>query len=105
MLVILINYRVRAGTRFFGLELFTRSLSYFSKLNYLFYPNGIKVIPYNLYKLLTPLALAHMIMVDGSAKSYDLILCTNSYSIQDIILLMNVLLIHYRLECSIHFKR
>src|SRR5437660_5029420 len=34
-----------------------------------------------------------------------LLLCTNNYSIQDIVRLMNVLMIRYRLECTIHLKR
>jgi len=32
-------------------------------------------------------------------------ICTNCYSIQDVVRLMNVLMIRYRLECTIHLKR
>jgi hypothetical protein len=52
--------------------------------------------------VLTPIALAHLIMGDGAVQRHGLILYTNSYSIQDIVLLMNVLIIRYRLECTIH---
>jgi len=63
--------------------------------------------------MLTPVAIAHMIMGDGSVKLKPcgmrnggvLILCTNSYSLEDIVRLMNVLMIRYRLECTIHLKR
>jgi hypothetical protein len=41
-----------------------------------FYLNGVKIIPENIYDLLTPEALAHLIMGDGSAKSHGLILLT-----------------------------
>jgi hypothetical protein len=46
-----------------------------------------------------------MIMGDGSVKSHGLILCTNSYTARDVVRLMNVLMIRYRLECTIHLKR
>jgi hypothetical protein len=77
-----------------------------TELRSLFYPNGIKIIPEDIYNMLTPVALAHMIMGDGSVKSHGLNLCTNSYSIQDVILLMNVLIIRYKLDCNLRlYKR
>lgn len=44
-------------------------------------------------------------MGDGDARQHGLILCTNSYSVQDVVLLMNVLMIRYRLDCTIRLKR
>jgi hypothetical protein len=44
------------------------------ELHSLFYPNGVKIVPQNIYELLTPVALAHLIMGDGSVKSHGLIL-------------------------------
>jgi len=42
-------------------------------------------------------------MGDGSPiKSGGLVLCTDSYSIQDVVRLMNVLIIRYKLKCTIH---
>jgi len=76
-----------------------------TKLRELFYPNGIKIVPHNIFELLTPIALAHLIMGDGSVSRHGLIICTNSYSVQDVVRLMNVLMIRYRLECTIHLKR
>ena len=82
-------------------------------------------MPYNIYELLTPIALAHMIKGDGSVERQPcgvrsaecgvrsaecgvrsaecgvLIIYTNSYSIEDVVRLMNVLIIRYRLECKI----
>lgn len=71
---------IRAGNRFYGLEFSTRSMPCITELHSLFYPNGVKLVPQNIYELLTPVALAHMVMGDGSAKSHGLIICTNSYS-------------------------
>ena len=80
-------------------------MSCLTELHYLFYPNGVKIIPKNIFELLTPIALAHMIMGDGSVKSHGLDLCTDNYSIQDVIRLMNVLIIKYRLECNLRLKK
>jgi len=77
----------------------------FTELRSLFYPNGIKIVPQNIFELLTPIALAHLIMGDGSVQQYGLIICTNSYSVQDVVRLMNVLIIRYRLECKIRLQK
>jgi hypothetical protein len=42
-------------------------------------------------------------MGDGAAKSHGLTICVNSYSVQAIIRLMNVLIIRYRLELKFRF--
>jgi hypothetical protein len=61
--------------------------------------NKVKVIPEDIYNLLTPVALAHLIMGDGSVRSYGLVLCTDSFTIPEVVKLMNVLLIRYQLDC------
>lgn len=96
---------IRAGNRFYGLRFFTRSMPCLTELHSIFYPNGIKVIPQNIYNMLTPVALAHLIMGDGSVQRSGLTICTNSYAVQDIVRLMNVLVIRYRLECKIREVR
>jgi hypothetical protein len=94
---------IRAGNRNYALELVTRAMPCMSELHSIFYPNGVKIIPNNIYELLTPIALAHLIMGDGSAKSHGLIICTDSYTVQDVVRLMNVLMIRYRLELQFIF--
>lgn len=69
----------------------------------IFYVNGVKVIPINIYDLLTPVALAHIIMGNGSAQRHGLIICTDSYSITEIVRFINVLIIRYSLECTLRF--
>jgi len=54
-----LRIRMRFGILTTGLEFFTRSLPCFTELYFLFYVNGIKVIPAIIYELLTPIALAH----------------------------------------------
>lgn len=41
---------IRTGKRFYGLVFETRSLPFFTKLYSLFYVNGVKVIPDNIYE-------------------------------------------------------
>lgn len=97
---------IREGVTAYALVLFTRALPCITELHFLFYPqNNIKIIPENIYELLTPVALAHIIMGDGSARPYGLHLCTDCYSLPDVIRLMNVLIIRYGLDCSLHKKR
>ena len=59
---------IRSGKRYHGLQFFTRTMPCITELYFLFYPKGVKSIPQNIYALLTPIALAHLIMGDGVAK-------------------------------------
>lgn len=54
--------------------------------------------------MLTPVALAHWIYGDGQVASNGLRLCTDSYSIKDVVRLINVLIIKYRLVCTLHMQ-
>ena len=74
----------------------------FTELYDIFYVNGVKGIPNNIYELLTPVAFAHLILGDGGFKSKGIYLCTDSYTIQDVVRLMNVLIIRYGLKCTLH---
>jgi hypothetical protein len=98
---------VRSGVRYFGRPppFFTRALPCFTELHSLFYVDSIKVIPQNIYELLTPVAHCHWIMGDGVARPYGLQLCTDSNSLLDVVRLMNVLIIRYGLNCTLHTKR
>lgn len=88
----------------YSIEFFTRSLPCFTELHSIFYVNGVKVIPHNIYDLLTPIALAHWICGDGSAKPHGLVICTDSYDLPSVIRLMNVLIIRYRLDCTLRYN-
>jgi LAGLIDADG DNA endonuclease family/Cytochrome C oxidase subunit II, periplasmic domain len=95
----------RNNTIVYGLEFFTRSLPCFSQIHSLWYYQGTKVLPYDLFDYLTPIALANWIMGDGTRNRYGLILCTDSYSLKDIILLINILIIKYDLKCNLREPR
>jgi len=96
---------IRAGKRFFGLQILTRLMPCRTELHSLFYINGVKIIPDNIFELLTPVGLAHLIRGDGSVARQGLILCTDSCSLPDVVRLMNVLIIRYELVCTLHKKK
>lgn len=91
----------RKGKTFFGLAFQTRQLPCLTIIHNLFYIKNKKVIPSNIYDLLTPIALAHWIMGDGSGANRGLVLCTDCYTLKQTILLLNVLVIKYELDCSL----
>jgi hypothetical protein len=41
-------------------------------------------------------------MSDGVSNKYALTLCTDSFTIQEVVLLINILIIKYDLNCIIH---
>lgn len=53
---------VRKGNKYFALEICSRTLPCFNELHNHFYADKTKKIPYEIYELLTPIALAHWIM-------------------------------------------
>ena len=84
----------------------TYSLPCFNELYELFYVNGKKIIPANIADLITPLSLAYWICEDGAYHvGGGLKLCTNSYSIQDVTRLKDVLISRFGLICTIHKYR
>lgn len=81
----------------------TLSLPCFNKYKELFYNSkGIKIVPINLYDLLTIKGLAYWIMDDGYKAVNGFYLCTESYNLEDHQILISVLKNKFKLECSIH---
>lgn len=101
----IIRNRTNLNKQNVSLDFKTRLMPCLTELHTLFYPNGTKVIPYNIYELLTPIALAHLIMGDGSAQRHGLIICTDCYCLEDVVRLINVLIIRYRVECTIRVPK
>jgi len=63
--------RERFGKTNYIIELSTRALPCFTELYSIFYVNKVKIIPQNIYNLLTPVALAHMIMEMELLRNMD----------------------------------
>jgi hypothetical protein len=96
----------RYGKSYPASYFFTRAMPCITELHSLFYSKTqsgfVKIVPVNIYELLTPVALAHLIMGDGTFKNKGISICTDSYTIQDTVRLMNVLIIRYELKCTLH---
>lgn len=81
----MVSARAQARALYASYEIGTRALPCFLELYDNFYVNGVKVVPENIYELLTPVAFAHLIQGDGGFKSKGIYLCTDSYTIQDVV--------------------
>jgi hypothetical protein len=97
--------RMRGGSINYSLYMQTKSLPCFTELFNLFYKNGVKVIPENIYDLLTPVDLAHWIAGDGQVASNGLRLCTDSYRLHQTVKFIHVLMIKFRIQCTLHIKQ
>lgn len=89
------------GKIYYGYEFNTLTFRSFSWIHGIFYNNGRKVIPQNIYEFLTPLALAVWIMDDGGWTNYGIRIATNSFKLKEIELLQDVLKSKYNLETTI----
>jgi hypothetical protein len=97
---------------------YTRAYPFITELRNKFYRGevkGNKAIPLGIYELLSPPGVGgrenpHPLLPinyggDGSIREYGLEICTDCYSLADIIQLYNVLVIRYQLTCTIRLKR
>lgn len=96
-----LRIRINKGKTYYALEFKTIGLPCFTELLSLFYNNKVKIVPLEIFNLLDDIALAHWICCDGGTNKNGLYLCTDSFSLKDVILLLNVLNIKFELDCSI----
>lgn len=87
-----------------GLGFTTRTLPCITELYNIFYVNNKKIIPNNFYDLLTWEALAHIIMCDGTYSS-GITIQTQCFTVKEIVFFINILIVKYGLNCSIHKQR
>ena len=91
----------RTGKIYTRVQFATNSLSCFNELYHTFYPKGKKIVPWNIGELLTPLGLAYWICDEGSfnQKHKCIKIATNSYTLQEVDLLLGVLRSKFNLSC------
>ena len=89
------------GKIYYGYEFNTFTFRSFYWIHKMFYKNGKKVVPLNIYEYLTPLALAVWIMDDGGRANSGLRIASNSFTIKEVELLNDVLNSKYCQETSI----
>jgi hypothetical protein len=85
----------------YGLAFTTRSLPCITELYNMFYVEGKKVVPKNLFHLLTWEALVHWICGDGTYNS-GITLQTQCFTVEELVFIVNILIIKLGLECNIH---
>lgn len=93
------------GKKFTAVMFATRVYPCFTEWYNLFYVEGQKRVPLDLYNMLTYEALAHWIMGDGTKVNKGLTLQTQSFSIQECVFIVSVLIYKFNLKCSIHLQR
>ena len=71
----------------------------------MFYNGRNKIIPENLYELITYEGLAHIIMGDGSFKFNGILLNLQAFSVKELILFINVLKLKFNIDCTLHKSR
>ena len=81
----------RTNKIYYSIGFATYSLPCFNYYYKLFYLNGVKVIPLNIGELLTPVGLAYWVMDDGGKSRNNFYLNTDSFSLDEVELLIKVL--------------
>lgn len=95
---------IKRGKLFYSLQFRTRQLKCFDEIRNLFFIDGIgkKIITKELFDYFDYIVLAHWIMGDGAKRNKGLILCTDCFSIKEVIILMNILKIKLDIDSTIH---
>lgn len=95
----------RTGKTYTNLNFWSKALPLLNEFYLTFYDNKVKIVPLDL-SLLTPLAIAHWMMQDGSrATSKGLYICTDSFTYSEVKRLSHYLNNKYYIKCSIHKSR
>lgn len=95
---------MKKGKLFYNIQFKTRQLKCLNEINNIFYINkkSIKTIKFELYDYFDYIVFAHLIMSNGIKRNKGLILCTDKFTINEIILLMNIINIKFNIKSSIH---
>ena len=92
----------RHNVEYSSISLTTMQLPCFIELRSIWYLDKVKIVPSNIKDLLTPIALAHWIMGDGSKHNEGLHLSVYSFSKSNVDLLVNALTNKFNISCSLH---
>jgi hypothetical protein len=95
--------RPNKNKEYTALKFQTASLPCFNIYRELFYNSeGRKILPLNLGELLTERGLAYWLMDDGYKSGKGLYICVESFTLDEINFLINILKSKFGLECSYH---
>jgi len=96
------------GVQCYSVRFQTRCLPIFTELRTMFYNSeGRKILPplVVLIEILTPAALAHVIMGDGTRQGSGLVICTHSFTVEEVSRLMTVLYVRYHIDSTLRYDR
>ena len=100
---------VTRGKIFYSVFLQTRQLACLNEIFNLFYLtiNGqvIKTVKQELFFYMDYMVLANWIMGDGSKRTKGLILCTDNFSLQEVVLLVNILILKFDINPTIQREK
>lgn len=99
-----IGKSVIKGTTHEWYQFSTQSIPAWNALHALWYVNGVKVVPANIYDLLTPISLAYWHMDDGGWNGKGINLNTNSFTKAEVSMLAEVLKTKFGLKCSVQSR-
>jgi hypothetical protein len=92
----------RTGKTYSRVRFNTYSLPCFNELRDLFYVENKKVIPSNIGDLLTIEGLCYWICDDGYWSGNGVHLCTDSFTLEEVNLLVKTLIAKFNLKCTIN---
>jgi hypothetical protein len=94
---------IKRGKLFYSVSFQTRRLVCINEIFNLFYDdiNNRKIIKEELIHYLDYVVLAHWIMGDGAKTKKGLVLCTDNFTLKEVIMLMNMLLIKLNIKSTI----
>lgn len=93
---------LRTGKIYSRIMFNTYALPCFNYYHELFYVDRVKIIPKNIGEILTPISLAYWAMDDGNKKENAFYLNTDSYTFNEVELLIKVLKQKFDLNCTYH---
>lgn len=105
-----LGYTKLRGNKFPFISFTTRSLACFTDIYNKFYIKNkqgkmIKSVPVDLYHILTEQSLANWIAGDGSFKYKGLYLNTQSFTVPEVVFIINVLIIKFNCKCTLYFQK
>ena len=100
-----LKIQVLNGKKFYGVYFATRTLPCFTYYYNIFYNKKVKIVPLDLYNLLTYEALAHWICCDGTKTTTGITIQTQSFSIKEVVFIISILIHKFNLKCTIHMQR
>lgn len=95
----------RTGSVYNATSFTTMQLPCFNEFRHLFYLSNTKIVPINIYELLTPRGIAFWIMDDGSKQGSGLHISVYAFNSESVYRLMFTLQDKFNFKCSIHYNR